>query len=520
MARGPSIGESSIFLAPRANGGSRKGRELPRDNNDERYPRPTFRSERDPTGEVHITSAYDPPSREVPVVDPLAPGEDPRPHPPVLPPRSVRANAAQHPRPLAPQRPGTHIDERRPRPEREQRGSGLGIVVLGLGAVLVVVAAVFGSRLINRADDGRTETATAGTEAASTTSVDISEDRDQAVTTVAPAEPLVPATLPDIDEPGLVLYQVSLLDAYTGTGATGSVEIYFNALNGQICHLFDVAAIEGQYRGFINEGFFPRQGPSILSLGMAEDGTSQCVSASPIEVARAMVDPARFYVAATDPDGQILLRGQLDAAITVIDNRDESTISDQVALAGAARRTSDDPGGTGLFGQDEGGAYIVVGDRTVSFQGSVADEETADRLLGAFVPLIGRGVDVANQLTIEPGAPRPSGRVVIGDTLLFPSNADEISGNPAALQTLADLLTVNSTWEAQVTGHTDNVGERIYNIDLSLRRANNLRDSLADLGVAPTRINVQGAGPDQPIADNATANGRAANRRIEITITS
>jgi OOP family OmpA-OmpF porin len=69
-----------------------------------------------------------------------------------------------------------------------------------------------------------------------------------------------------------------------------------------------------------------------------------------------------------------------------------------------------------------------------------------------------------------------------------------------------------------VTGHTDNVGTEDYNMKLSLRRAETVRDYLIGLGVDPAKLEVKGEGMANPIADNATAEGRAKNRRVEVDI--
>lgn len=69
-----------------------------------------------------------------------------------------------------------------------------------------------------------------------------------------------------------------------------------------------------------------------------------------------------------------------------------------------------------------------------------------------------------------------------------------------------------------VIGHTDNTGEAAYNADLSQRRASSVASVLIGSGVAAGRIAAYGRGEDQPIATNATAEGRAQNRRVEIII--
>jgi outer membrane protein OmpA-like peptidoglycan-associated protein len=70
----------------------------------------------------------------------------------------------------------------------------------------------------------------------------------------------------------------------------------------------------------------------------------------------------------------------------------------------------------------------------------------------------------------------------------------------------------------RVTGHTDNTGSRSYNQTLSERRAQSVADYLVTQKVARDRMFVQGMGLDQPIADNSTVEGRAANRRVELYI--
>jgi OOP family OmpA-OmpF porin len=69
-----------------------------------------------------------------------------------------------------------------------------------------------------------------------------------------------------------------------------------------------------------------------------------------------------------------------------------------------------------------------------------------------------------------------------------------------------------------IVGHTDNVGKREFNINLSAKRAAAVKAYMAERGVDPERILTRGEGPDSPIADNKTRGGRAQNRRIEFTI--
>ena len=74
--------------------------------------------------------------------------------------------------------------------------------------------------------------------------------------------------------------------------------------------------------------------------------------------------------------------------------------------------------------------------------------------------------------------------------------------------------------QAKVVGHTDSTGSALYNQNLSEHRAQSVVNKLIELGVTRTQLEWRGEGESQPVADNNTAEGRAANRRVEITIPS
>jgi len=83
---------------------------------------------------------------------------------------------------------------------------------------------------------------------------------------------------------------------------------------------------------------------------------------------------------------------------------------------------------------------------------------------------------------------------------------------------IADVLIRYPQTLIRVEGHTDSVGTEEYNMDLSFRRADSVRDLLVDRGVATSRIQTVGFGETMPVATNATEAGRQLNRRVEIKI--
>ncbi|MCH8487431.1 MAG: OmpA family protein [Candidatus Cyclonatronum sp.] len=103
--------------------------------------------------------------------------------------------------------------------------------------------------------------------------------------------------------------------------------------------------------------------------------------------------------------------------------------------------------------------------------------------------------------------------------LLFGFDSAQLSPTARGnLQSLAESLDRFDNTDIVIIGHTDNVGSATYNLGLSERRATSAADYLASLGVERGRLVVEGRGLTEPIADNATDEGRALNRRIEVVI--
>jgi outer membrane protein OmpA-like peptidoglycan-associated protein len=86
------------------------------------------------------------------------------------------------------------------------------------------------------------------------------------------------------------------------------------------------------------------------------------------------------------------------------------------------------------------------------------------------------------------------------------------------LDEIAEIFIDNPDYIIEVQGHTDNVGQYDYNIDLSERRAYAVRRYLVNKGVPAERLVAHGYGPDRPIDGNETKAGRAKNRRVEFNI--
>lgn len=81
---------------------------------------------------------------------------------------------------------------------------------------------------------------------------------------------------------------------------------------------------------------------------------------------------------------------------------------------------------------------------------------------------------------------------------------------------VAQLLEKHSAWALSIEGHTDSVGDPASNRTLSQRRADAVRAALAERGVRPDRLETAGFGASEPRESNATVEGRARNRRVEL----
>jgi outer membrane protein OmpA-like peptidoglycan-associated protein len=87
----------------------------------------------------------------------------------------------------------------------------------------------------------------------------------------------------------------------------------------------------------------------------------------------------------------------------------------------------------------------------------------------------------------------------------------------AVLKQIADIMHSNPTWKLSVAGHTDNIGGDAFNQGLSERRVAAVKSALvAEYKIEPDRLTTSGYGASQPIETNATIEGRARNRRVEL----
>jgi len=107
----------------------------------------------------------------------------------------------------------------------------------------------------------------------------------------------------------------------------------------------------------------------------------------------------------------------------------------------------------------------------------------------------------------------------IPSDISFDSGKYAIKGNfRPVLDRFAQTLNANPVTTVHIIGHTDSTGSDAINDPLSVNRAASTRNYLTNLGVAGSRIAIDGRGSREPIADNTSNAGRAKNRRVEIFV--
>jgi len=100
-------------------------------------------------------------------------------------------------------------------------------------------------------------------------------------------------------------------------------------------------------------------------------------------------------------------------------------------------------------------------------------------------------------------------------------DVDSSSLKPEFLEVLDSVALVLQEFDQTVLvvdGHTDSTGSRSYNLRLSEQRAGSVARYLISRGITPARTATYGYGPDYPVASNETREGRAMNRRVELTL--
>jgi outer membrane protein OmpA-like peptidoglycan-associated protein len=108
--------------------------------------------------------------------------------------------------------------------------------------------------------------------------------------------------------------------------------------------------------------------------------------------------------------------------------------------------------------------------------------------------------------------------LTLGDVQFAPNQEKLTAEAMRKLYPLVTILKEQPTRNIRIEGHADTSGEKSYNLDLSQRRADAVRDFLMENGIRAERITARGYGEEKAVASNDTAAGRRENRRVEVII--
>jgi OmpA-OmpF porin, OOP family len=173
-----------------------------------------------------------------------------------------------------------------------------------------------------------------------------------------------------------------------------------------------------------------------------------------------------------------------------------------------ATRTAED---TGRRLANDGKALIETASHRVSLSlpGNIKLDVPEDSYLQSMVQFM------------NDGAKTTAPKSFVAENLDFEGTTARLAPDSSnSIDNLATIMKAFGTAKLKIEGYTDNVGDPVQNQKIALDRATSVKDALVKAGVPPDRVIAEGVGPDRPIASNDTEQGRAKNRRIELTIVS
>ena len=168
--------------------------------------------------------------------------------------------------------------------------------------------------------------------------------------------------------------------------------------------------------------------------------------------------------------------------------------------------------GAAVGGRNGAATGAVLGGVAGAVGGNVWSKKMQDQKAAMERATVGTGIAVSqttdNRLKLD----------IPSDVSFDVGRADIKPNFVPVLGHFATSLNQNPVTTVTIIGHTDNTGSDAVNNPLSVQRANAARDYLISQGVAPNRIATDGRGSREPVADNASMQGRDKNRRVEIYV--
>lgn len=162
---------------------------------------------------------------------------------------------------------------------------------------------------------------------------------------------------------------------------------------------------------------------------------------------------------------------------------------------------------------------LKIDGTNVTVRGEVANEAQRQQIASDIATSLNPSYTVNNGLRVSAAEQNLLDATLDKRIIEFESGKATLAASGRAiLDEMAAALQKVKGKKVEVIGHTDNIGLRDSNLALSQARAEAVRTYLSGKGINPGMVMVSGQGPDRPVAENTSAEGRARNRRIEFRV--
>jgi outer membrane protein OmpA-like peptidoglycan-associated protein len=293
----------------------------------------------------------------------------------------------------------------------------------------------------------------------------------------------------------LVLFPIALLAA--GCATVTPIELttartsYARASSGPAVQLLPAelhkakVVLDAAETSFVDE----KASQKTIDLAYIADRTIQTVEAQ-AQTALAEQTISKAKQDYQDKQGQVVKKTQASLVKTrqqLTDaQRGQAQGAEQLGVEHAAREAAD----TKAAASEE--RALASEQKTIEANDALAKLAAKDEARGMVITLSGGVLFRSNEATLLPGAT---------------TRLDEVA-----------VALISNGKPVGIEGYTDSRGSQSRNMDLSQRRAESVRTYLISRGLPAEQVVAKGMGPDRPIADNSSAEGRANNRRVEIVV--
>ena len=254
---------------------------------------------------------------------------------------------------------------------------------------------------------------------------------------------------------------------------------------------------------------------TVAELVVETTAAAETTAVDTVAMETAAVEPAPPSAtpvavnASVGEDGSIVLSG----AVPTED--DKSAIGEAVQGGVPAGTSVDNQLTIDSSTQMAGGTFTLTGRARPELAGALAAVASGPTASG-----LGLNVDNQVESIAAPKLETDINALFATSPIQFASGSAEITAASAAtLDQAAELLKADAAGAVAIEGHTDDVGDPTTNLALSQERADAVLSGLVDRGVDANRLTAKGFGDARPIADNATAEGKATNRRVVVVVT-